>query len=429
MKLLKILFLILICSSFAFSQKKVTTIQLGQDKEIIKIEKNDNSLNVIGKVKDKQDYFVKLYDNDGNEKFAKNFSRYVGDLKVLKNGKQAIIISPGMSESKKTEISDLIGIYDLNTGDKIWEANAIANTYELSKDQTKLLTNSPSHNERGGTLKIIKLFSSEIREIPLERISFNAKWLDNERIVILTSGNILNPEYVKFKNEREQIISDTTQLYKNEIDKITQLYKTGKMEEDKFKQKLHELLHHMTVYESKMKQERVKLKGKRIPVRVYPNKYIKAQTKIEIYNINTGIFENKVYPFNNIKNVYALMSYDFGPVFVIDEEIFVVGYEKDTEIKYFIKMDKDLNILETTKVEVYSGDIEEYEIDDIPLLVLNKYQDFEVLNSKTGKFEKNESLKSIIINQNKLFPHNFQIKTNTTFQKQQNKIIVNMGEK
>lgn len=181
------------------AQENTKRLSFPQEYKITKAEVSNNNCFIWVYDKKAQKNTLQIYNSDLEKKFTiQSATSGFTDFFISEPYNSLIVI-----ESGDEDIPDNICSYNLENGIKQWETETIAGNYELSSDKKKILLSV-------GIVPItVNIHDGSKNFLSDKFVNAQAKWFDKERIVLLQTKIIENPEYIaiikKDAEERKEV--------------------------------------------------------------------------------------------------------------------------------------------------------------------------------------------------------------------------------
>ncbi len=389
-KKLLLTFFVLLLVYKVKGQEKERIISFGENEKIQEVTKTKSliSVNIHNKRTNKNT--VQVFNNDGLEIFSKNgFESYVKDIVVSEENNLIIIVNnPYKNQLLANKGKDEIRAYNIMTGELVWENYSSAKFYELSPDNSKIMTRG-NPLDSSSELEIIDVTSGEKILLSKKFSHLHTEWFDNDRIVIIQNKWITNPEH---KREIESINKKLEKI-NNELTELGLQYNKGIIAKDEYKQRRKGLIkekYNSSQLESKY-QDRFIIKN---PIT------IPDRGTLYLYNIQNDVIElektlllNNGYPFlikeneDEFKNIY------------VDEnkDIHLLGYsnsELANNHLIYLKINRNGNEIYNIEIDEISSYPYLKEIINLGkryVLVFSKINGTSIIDSEVGTITKFEN--------------------------------------
>jgi len=284
------------------------------------------------------------------------------------------------------KVLDQIRAFDLNTGQKVWETNANACSYELSPNKMFMITVGDPGTERTGIFEIINLKDGSKVDFGYKYDHYCAAWLDNERIIFVFQ------EWEKYM--KRDTLKDPASEYLNnkmkfegELFKLEHKYKNGLITKADYVIKKNEL----NKLEEELQKNAPMIKkassGRGVPP--YKTSYIvnSKTMKIILYNLKTRSNDREKYLYKGDGSKISIgVSPNGSKTINVDKEknIYIYGYDtiENDRHRYLVKFSENLDFIWTTTVNI-SNLVSYFINDDIYFRSMIR-GDVKLINTDTG---------------------------------------------
>lgn len=262
------------------------------------------------------------------------------------------------------KVLDQIRAFDLKTGQKVWETNANACSYELSSNKMFMITVGDPGTERVGIFEIINLKDGNKVDFRYKYDRYRAAWLDNERIIFVfqewekgDKQNVQKDPLQEHRRKEREFTKRSIQLkYKYDQGLIS------KTEYEKQKEELDII---------KVELEKTKPKMKITPSGgvIYdhgPSTMTPKTIKVFLYNLATSSIDREEYLYKGNGSKISIGVSPGSNTLNVDKEknIYIYGYDliDNDRHRYLVKFTENLDFIWTTKTNI--ANIVSFFVDD-----------------------------------------------------------------